>query len=343
MPSCSTRFLPTFHTAALTLALALSLAACGDSPNNTADPTAPETAPLASVAPAQDVATGTALTFDASASTGDALQFEWTLVSRPPGSAATIGAADTARPTFVPDVPGTYVATVVVRNRTSSSTATVTVVAADAIGFDTVPAVFPPSYASLGFQASAVQSVGDQATLAPGTPRTLAGMVVGMSSWACETGSWSTGCLTTPGSGYAHPVTVRFYNDSGVLLGSKTQTFTMPFRPSSDPTCGSPTQWKNASGTCSNGFAFKIEFDLRSLRIAVPDSFYYEIALSTNTWGPSPIGVSGPYDSLNIGLYDALTASPSVGTDPKPGIMRLNGADAPRNQGLFVQMKLAAP
>jgi hypothetical protein len=52
---------------------------------------------------------------------GDAIRFRWTLVSTPPQSAARIEHPTSARPTFTPDVPGTYVARLVVGDGTSRS------------------------------------------------------------------------------------------------------------------------------------------------------------------------------------------------------------------------------
>jgi len=89
--------------------------------------------PVANAGPAQAVATGALVVLDGSGSSdpnSDTLTYSWTLSSVPPGSTAALSAANTVSPTFVPDVPGTYVATLVVNDGTvNSPPATVTITA----------------------------------------------------------------------------------------------------------------------------------------------------------------------------------------------------------------------
>ena len=88
-------------------------------------------APLANAGTAQNVVTGTTVTLNGSGSTdanGDALTYAWTLTSKPAGSNATLSGANTVNPTFVADVAGSYVASLVARDDSLNSTpATVTV------------------------------------------------------------------------------------------------------------------------------------------------------------------------------------------------------------------------
>ncbi len=90
-------------------------------------------APVANAGPAQTIAApGTPVTLDGTASAdpnGDTLTYTWTL-QVPTGSNATLTGADTATPTFTPDINGTYTATLVVNDGTvdsAPSTVTVTV------------------------------------------------------------------------------------------------------------------------------------------------------------------------------------------------------------------------
>lgn len=95
--------------------------------------TATTTPPVANVGAAQSVVAGSTVTLDAStssAATGKSLTYAWTLTSKPAGSVAALAASTTAKPTFVADVAGSYVASVVVNDgTTASSAAAVTVTA----------------------------------------------------------------------------------------------------------------------------------------------------------------------------------------------------------------------
>ncbi len=75
-------------------------------------------APIADAGPNQEVETGTGVTLDGSGSSdpdGDTITYSWSLTV-PDGSSATLSGADTASPSFTPDVDGDYVATLVVND-----------------------------------------------------------------------------------------------------------------------------------------------------------------------------------------------------------------------------------
>jgi plastocyanin len=81
-------------------------------------------APVANAGPDQTVQFGATVQLDGSSSTdvdGNLLAYNWTLISAPAGSAATLSGPATARPTFVIDRPGNYVAQLVVNDGVLSS------------------------------------------------------------------------------------------------------------------------------------------------------------------------------------------------------------------------------
>jgi hypothetical protein len=89
-------------------------------------------APVADAGSAQGVAAGTLVTLNGRASSDanvDPLSYSWTLTTKPAGSTATLTGATTTAPTFTADLPGTYIATLVVNDGTlgsAAATATIT-------------------------------------------------------------------------------------------------------------------------------------------------------------------------------------------------------------------------
>jgi hypothetical protein len=81
-------------------------------------------APVASAGPDQSATLGTPAVLDGSGSSdvdGDPLTFQWSLVATPAGSAAVLDAPGSVSPSFLVDLPGTYVAQLVVNDGTVSS------------------------------------------------------------------------------------------------------------------------------------------------------------------------------------------------------------------------------
>jgi hypothetical protein len=84
------------------------------------------TTPIANAGTSQVVTTGTVVTLDGSASSdanGDSLTYGWSLASKPILSNAVLSSNSVIRPTFTPDVAGSYVFSLIVNDGITSSIA----------------------------------------------------------------------------------------------------------------------------------------------------------------------------------------------------------------------------
>ena len=109
---------------------ALILQACGG--GGTSGGSGPtNTPPVANAGPNQSVSTGTTVSLDGSGSSdanGDVLSYSWSLTSKPSGSNANLSGSTSSKPTFVADLGGNYVVTLVVNDgKANSSPSTVTI------------------------------------------------------------------------------------------------------------------------------------------------------------------------------------------------------------------------
>lgn len=206
--------------------------------------------------------------------------------------------------------------------------------ASNSVIYNNIPSPQPGNLPSVGFEATSTSEFGGQVTFA-GSDRQNPVVTVLMSSWGCQSGHWYSGdCLTTPGATFSEPITLNLYTVGplgavGSLIGTRTLTFAIPYRPSASVVCGDG-RWFDGT-TCFNGFATPISFDLTSLSLTLPNSVIVGVAYNTTHYGYAPIGESAPcytssggcgYDSLNVGV----TAPPSVGTDPRPSDAYLNSS-----------------
>jgi hypothetical protein len=145
-------------------------------------------------------------------------------------------------------------------------------------------------------------------------------MTVGMVSWACESGAWQTSdCATTPGSTFTHPVTVKLYDPADIAnpIVTVQQDVAVPYRPSADESCG--TGWLSDDLGCVNGYLFEAEFDLGG--VEVHGEVIASVAFDTQTYGEAPLGVSGPYNALNVGAVVNFS-----GSNVDPDTVYVNGS-----------------
>ena len=87
--------------------------------------------PVASPTTAQNIQVNSTVNLDGSASSdanGDTLLYSWTISSKPNGSTANLSSPMSIKPTFIADMPGTYVVTLVVNDgKTNSSLASINI------------------------------------------------------------------------------------------------------------------------------------------------------------------------------------------------------------------------
>lgn len=203
--------------------------------------------------------------------------------------------------------------------------------------YDALPSVNPSiNYPSQPFQAQQTFEFGDYIHLG-GAARTLNSVTVTMSNWAKYQDYILDSRYNSNTSTWTHPITLNIYTNqldsNGVpndKIATVTQNITIPWRPASDPSCGTTsngTGWKEGD-TCFNysGIAFNANFDLSSLNVVLPDDIIVSIAYNTQTWGFSPIGSNGPYNSLNVAVPPSQVVS--VGTDDSNNEVFWNTATA---------------
>jgi hypothetical protein len=188
--------------------------------------------------------------------------------------------------------------------------------------YNATPQPLPPNVASLGFQATSTSQFGDYIHLG-GTDRVLNTVTVTMSDWALYSDYATDGRYSANSATWTHPITVNVYakalDGNGVpttLLATKTQNVTIPWRPAANATCPGGTAWRAADTLCYNGLAFNAAFDMSSSNVVLPNDVIVGIAFSTQTYGASPLGVAGPYNSLNVGTPTGQTST--VGADDNP-------------------------
>lgn len=136
----------------------------------------PNTVPVANPGVDQSVTLPATVTLDGSASSdadGDSLTYAWTLTSVPSGSTAVLSDATEVNPTFTPEIPGVYVAQLIVFDGTDmSSAATVSIAASGTIANLITNGSFEDGLtgwtAAMHFEAGATGTGSYNADTAPG-------------------------------------------------------------------------------------------------------------------------------------------------------------------------------
>jgi hypothetical protein len=168
--------------------------------------------------------------------------------------------------------------------------------------YNNIPNPLPGNVPSEGPEAYFFAELGAGVEIqTPAVGATMHKASVVMSSWVCQQGNWQGGCITEQNATFDQPITVNIYSANGdlpvALLGSVTDTFKIPYRPSADPTmCPSATtKWySKTDNKCYNGLASVVTFnlfDLTPLRITLPTKIIVTVAYNTTDAGPHPLGV----------------------------------------------------
>lgn len=188
---------------------------------------------------------------------------------------------------------------------------------ADVAVYDTIPNPQPGNMPSLGYQANQTAEFGG--LIAPdlsGGNSTLDTVTVAMSDWALKS-TWDPSGTST-GFNVDLTLTLYSYPGSGTAVGAGIGTPVtvdafIPWRPEADPSCPANGGWDPPN--CFNGSLSTVTFDFASQNITLPSQLIYGLSFNTETWGANPVGVDGPYDSLNFALS---SVGPSVGSQPLP-------------------------
>jgi hypothetical protein len=178
---------------------------------------------------------------------------------------------------------------------------------ADTLVYNNVPSPLPTNLPSVGYEANSISEFGQGVSLAGGSAVLTTAQIV-LSDWALESTYEAIGTST----GFYVPLTLNLYdvgaNDSvGSLFASYTITPEILWRPEASAGCG--TAFLGANGTCYNGLAQVVTFDLGD--VTAPGQFIYGLSFNTSDYGVRT-GVSGPYDSLNFAVAGG---TPSIGSD----------------------------
>lgn len=219
--------------------------------------------------------------------------------------------------------------------------------------YNSIPNPIPPNVASEGPEAYAFSEIGDGLALARAVGGKLNTVTVVMSSWACQSGNWySANCVTTPGATYTMPITLNIYSvvsgtslegvtpapAPGALLATITQSFPLPYRPStSTANCTGGAWYDTKAETCFNGIAAPITFNLSSLKVTLPSQIVVGVVYNTSDYGPSPYGDSTACHGTSEGcFYDSL----NVSTDSNEGNYQAIGTVLDVD-GIFVEYTLS--
>lgn len=211
---------------------------------------------------------------------------------------------------------------------------------------------------SQSYGGGGVTSVGNVLSFA-GFDRKLRKVTTEIDSFKCEKGEYQyENCYSKPGKHFRYPLTLRVYEinpgfSRSHLIGQHTETFKMPYRPTTDVHCPATPEGKGFGNNCDvGGVLSKITFKLAG--ITVPQYALLEVRNAT------------PEEPINLGLEEAYkgyntttdefegvpgTYTPAVGFDPLGKEKLVLGCEdppspfcnAPEDSGIFGGYEGALP
>jgi hypothetical protein len=201
--------------------------------------------------------------------------------------------------------------------------------------YSNIPATTAGNYASQPYQAQQTSEFGNLLHLGAGS-RDLSQVSILMSTWAI--GSTYPALFAANSNGWTHNFTLNLYNvgagnSVGSLISTTTQNSLIAWRPEHDAQCGNNTAWDSANdNACYNGLATRLDFNFASGTVILPNDVIVGLAFNTQSYGSSPMGVSGPYNSLNWAVGPSTTTAGSDDADvayinrlQNPGFQRESG------------------
>ena len=167
------------------------------------------------------------------------------------------------------------------------------------------PQVPQPSHPSYGLDGTSDQALGDVFNLG-GSNRRLESVEAILVNWA-QASSFPDLAEANP-EGYFHPLTLTVYRviqDDLFLLTEITEEFLIPWRPET---------LDDGAEYPYGGLAYRARFSFLE-EVNVDGKLAILISYNTANGGREPLGVSGPYDSLNVALSDRAV---EAGSDDDP-------------------------
>jgi len=177
---------------------------------------------------------------------------------------------------------------------------------------------------SQSYGGGGVTSVGNVLSFA-GSGRKLSSVTTEIDSFKCEKGEYQyENCYSKPGKTFKYPLTLRVYEfEPGYrrnrLIGQKTQTFKMPYRPTTNVHCPATPEGKGFGSNCDVGGVLGTITFKGLVGMSVGSEAILEVRNATPE-KPINLGLEEAYKGYNASTeeFEGVPGSytPAVGSDP---------------------------